>query len=160
MRTPLRVWIGGMAATLIQPLIQALFYAEYFFKVQETASTQTILLFVFAVAALWVFVLGVPVVLLLRRLGRLGWRSISIAGFLLGALPTAAFGWPGHYEGVDFSAGQNWHGHYVATYAAGIPTRYGWLIYGESIASAGMLGLLSAIVFYAVWRRLGDAPAS
>lgn len=160
MRTALRIWIAGMAAALVQPLIQALLNADYFFRIQHADTTRMMLLAVFAVATVFVFVLGVPAVLLLRRLGRLGWQSISVAGIVLGALPIAVLEWPSHHEAGAFSASQSWHGLAVDTYVAGIPTTYGWLIYGESIASAGALGLLSALVFYAVWRRLGHARVS
>jgi hypothetical protein len=155
MRTPLRIWIAGMAAALVQPLVQAVLQAGYLFGVQSFAGTQLILLFVFGVAAVGVFLLGVPAFLLLRRMGRLGWRSVSIAGMLLGALPLAVFAWPGHEAEGALSAGQNWHGRYVDTYVAGTPSTYGWLVYGESILGAAAMGLLSALVFYAVWRRLG-----
>jgi len=103
------------------------------------------LLTVFAVAAVFVFVLGVPVVLLLRRLGRLGWKSVSVAGIAIGALPIAVLDRPGYA---------------VDAHVAGIPATNGWLVYVESVVTAGALGLLSAIVFYAVWRRLGGARIS
>ena len=156
MKTPLRIWIAGMAAALVQPLIQALLYAGFLFGTERLADTQLILMWVFGVAAVCVFLLGVPAVLLLRRMGRLGWRSVSVAGIVLGALPIAALGWPDRHEEIAFSAGQNWHGHYVDTYVAGIPTHYAWLLYGESILGSAALGLASALVFFAVWRRLGD----
>jgi hypothetical protein len=119
MKTPLRLWIAGMAATLIQPLIYAAAHAHYFMSVLEAPTVALVLAMHFAFAAVCVFVVGVPLFLLLRRTGRLGWATVAIGGFVIGALPA-------------------------------------WLGDGEGVLLAGLKGLAGALVFYAVWRRLGD----
>ncbi len=107
---------------------------------------------VVVVAAAAVLVLGVPTFLLLRKIGRVNWTSLAIAGFCLGMLPVAFF-WPRHVEG--YSAGGTWHGKSVATYIDGVPTSYAWLAYAEDVFYFGVHGLIGALIFYAVWRRLG-----
>lgn len=103
------------------------------------------------VAAIAVGVLGVPAVLFLRRLHRLNWQSVSLAGLLLGALPFAS-GWPQRTEG--YSAGHNWHGTYAETYVNGLPTQFAWWNYAETVAFGALHGLTGALSFLAVYRWL------
>ncbi|MFC5548075.1 hypothetical protein [Massilia aerilata] len=118
MKTPLRIWIAGMAAALLQPLIYAAAHAHYFLSVLEAPTVATVLAMQFAFAAVCVFVVGVPLFLLLRRTGRLGWAVVAIGGLAIGALPA-------------------------------------WIGAGEGVLAAGLKGLAGALVFHAVWRRLG-----
>ncbi|GAB2524880.1 hypothetical protein GCM10027188_29790 [Lysobacter humi (ex Lee et al. 2017)] len=109
-----------------------------------------VLVAVVAVAAAMVLLFGIPIFLMLRRLNRLSWVWLGVAGVLLGGLP-AALSWPRPLEG--YSAGHNWHGKYVETYVNGTPTLYAWLGYWEGVAYFSLHGLVGALVFYAVWRR-------
>lgn len=108
-----------------------------------------------AVAAAVTVLLGVPAFWVLRRFGREGWRSLGAVGAALGVLPVAFF-WPRHFAG--YSSGQNWHGHDVDLYVDGTPTVYAWLIYAEKVLTFGLHGLIGALVFYAVLRRLSRGP--
>lgn len=118
MRTPLRIWIAGMAATLVQPLIYVAAHAHYLLSVLEAPTAAMVLAMQFAFAAVCVFAIGVPCFLLLRRSGRLGWTAVAIGGFVIGALPA-------------------------------------WMGDGGGVPAAGLKGLAGALVFHAVWRRLG-----
>ncbi len=152
----MRVWLASMAAVAVQPLVMAGRLApEYFAAPQPLYGIGFLFLSVVVVAAAAILVLGLPAFLLLQRLRRDSWLSLAITGFLLGALPIAATSWPRHLEG--YSSGQNWHGKYVDLYLNGVPTSYAWATYGESVAFFGLHGLVGALVFYAVWRKL-DHP--
>jgi hypothetical protein len=83
---------------------------------------------------------------------RESWGSLSVTGFLAGAIPVAALSLPRYLQG--YSSGYNWHGRYVEFYVKGVPTVYAWQAYAENIASYGLHGLIGAVVFFAVWRRL------
>lgn len=121
MRTPLRIWTAGMAAALLLPLLDAAAHAGYYLHTLEAPTTAMVLLMNFGFAAVAVFVLGIPLFLLLRRSGHLGWATVAIGGFVLGALP-------------------------------------GWM--SDEILTGGLKGLAAALLFYAVWSRLGDARAA
>ena len=149
----MRVWIASIAAVAVQPIVLALRLApDYFVSPQPLYGVGFFLLSVVVVAAAVVLVLGVPAFHILHKFRRDGWCSLGVAGFVLGALPVV-FSWPSRLEG--FSSGHNWHGKYVETYVNGTPTTYAWLSYGENILYFGLHGLAGALVFYAVWRRLG-----
>ncbi len=149
----MRIWIASIAAVAVQPIVLALRFApDYLTSPQPLYGVGFFVLSVVVVAAAVVLVLGIPAFLILHKYQREGWRSLAFAGFVLGALPFV-FSWPGRLEG--FSSGQNWHGKYVETYVNGVPTTYAWLTYGENILYFGLHGLAGALVFYAVWRKLG-----
>ena len=149
----MRIWIASIAAVAVQPIVLALrIVPDYVASPQPLYGVGFILLSVVVVAAAVVLVLGIPAFHILHKFQREGWGSLAIAGFVLGALP-AVFSWPSRFEG--FSSGHNWHGKYVETYVNGTPTTYAWLSYGENILYFGLHGLAGALVFYAVWRRLG-----
>lgn len=120
MRTSLRIWAAGMAAALLLPLIDAAAHAGYYLATLEAPTTAMVLLMKFGFAAVTVFVLGIPLFLLLRRSGHLGWATVAAGGFALGAL-------------------------------------LAWISEGETVPVGGLKGLACALVFYAVWRRLGGA---
>jgi len=156
----MRIWIAAIAATLVQPLVLLAFLAYDLIRSSDPIhGAGFMVLSVLAVAGAAVLLLGIPAFLLLRRFERANWTSLAIAGFALGALPIAALSRPDTLSG--YSAGQNWHGHYVETYISGVPTQYAWFIYGENVLHFGIHGLAGALVFYAVWSRLQawDRPA-
>lgn len=148
----MKIWISSVAAVAVQPLL----FAAYTLP-GIIASSQAIygigfvLLSVVVVAAAAVLILGIPTFMMLRKYQRDSWFSLSLAGFVLGALPVS-FSWPRGYDG--YSAGKNWHGTYVKTYIDGMPTKYAWFSYGENVMLFGLHGLVGALVFYAVWRKL------
>src|SRR5512134_3425671 len=97
-------------------------------------------IFVIVVAAIFVAVLGVPLFLVLKRVGGLNWRSILLAGFLAAAIPYALFAFPLWIDSSGFSYGENWHGTYREFIVDGVYTVYGWLNYLEEIVRFGIQG--------------------
>ena len=87
------------------------------------------------------FALGVPGFLLLRRYRVLNGRTIALWGLLAGAVPVGVLTWP---------IGGN-----------GVASPHGWFSYAQGVASCGVLGALSAVVFLGAWRKLGcgNSPA-
>ena len=112
------------------------------------------------VAAAFVFVVGIPLFLVLKRMGRLGWRSILPAGFLAAAIPFAGIGFPLLRDSSGFSYGANWHGTYVQFVENGVYTMYGWLSYLEEVVRFGIHGLAGAAAFHLVWLRLHESQQS
>ena len=147
----MNIWIAALAAVLVQPLVLlARLAPDYLASPGQLYGIGFMLVAVMVVAAAVVLFLGIPTFLMLQRFRRLNWVSLAIAGAVLGGLPSA-IAWPAHSEG--YSAGQNWHGKYVATYVDGFPTTYAWLTYGEGVLFFALHGLVGALAFYAVWRR-------
>ena len=103
-----------------------------------------------------VLLLGVPVFLLLRRWQRDSWWTMAWAGGVLGTLPGSILAWPELYGPNERS---HWHGQYVYTYLDGEPTRYAWYKVVESMGAYALLGMATALVFYAVWRWLAIPDA-
>jgi hypothetical protein len=99
-----------------------------------------------AISAAHVVVLGVPAYFLMRWRRMLRWWSMLLAGFLLGAIPVAAFSWPLRYARPgSFSSSDG-----VATMVDGVPTMAGWLEYLGGVSFFGACGLIAAIAFCAV----------
>ena len=147
----MRVWIASLAAVLIQPLVYAVRIAPaYFASPTPLYGAGPAFVSIVIAAAAVVLVLGVPTFFLLRRLRLAGVVSLAISGFVLGAMTAAVPGWPRYLEG--FSAGENWHGRFVNTYVNGVPTKYAWLTYAESVFYFGVHGFVGALTFYLVWR--------
>jgi hypothetical protein len=112
---------------------------------------------VVVVAAAAVLILGIPAFLMLRRFRGESWTSLTAAGFMLGAPPTALF-WPGRLHGD--SSRMNGHGRCVDLYVDGRPTTYARLSYRENAACFGIHGLAGAMAFCAVWRMLARPGSS
>lgn len=110
---------------------------------------------VLIVAGTTVFLVGLPVFVLLKNAGRADMKTVAIAGFIIGALPVAALGWPlsGLYAGYSSSAA--WFGHAVDFYKNGSPTLYAWLDYALNVARVGIHGLVGGAVFFLTWRKAG-----
>ena len=148
----MKIWMASIVAVIVQPIFFMVRLApDYFSSPQPINGLGFVLISVIIVSAAAVLILGIPAFLILKKLQREGWLTLSVTGFVLGAL-TLAFSWPKQHEG--YSAGMSWHGKYVDTYLNGNPTIYAWLRYGENVFYYGLHGLIGAIVFYAVWRKL------
>jgi hypothetical protein len=151
----MRILLAPIAAILVQPVILVLrFLPDYLLAPSPQSFPSGIgssLLFVLIFATAAVMCLGIPTFILLRKLNRDGWLSLGISGFLLSAVPVA-FLWPQKIDG--YSSGSNWHGKFVNSYIDGLPTNYAWFIYFENVFFYGLHGLIGALVFYAVWRRV------
>jgi hypothetical protein len=152
----MRLWLATIACIAVQPLLLAARYVPAWFASPQPLNWYLIVLvfqFVMLVATAAVLFLGIPTFLVLRRFDVTGWTPMTMAGFMLGALPVALLSWPGRRPG--YSSNEFRDGQYVSTYIDGVPTTYAWLDYGESVAYFGLHGLVGALVFYVVWRRLG-----
>lgn len=103
--------------------------------------------------------LGLPLFLILRLLGRKRWiTAISsvCVGFLIGALPLsilALWFW-------DPLGGGNVWADDVPTIVNGIPTLAGWLIYGKAFAVLGRFGAFGGLVFWATLKVSGSLEES
>ncbi len=108
-----------------------------------------------AVAAAHVFFLGIPFAFFLYRSSAIRWSSVAIGGFLCGAIPLALLAWPYHQlaDATESRSGV-WHGVERQMFVDGVPTTYRWLEYLEGVATTGLLGALSATVFFAVLLKL------
>lgn len=116
-----------------------------------------------AVTAMHALLIGLPLFLLLRRVGRLSAATLSIVGFFAGALLVSVMGWPwrGGTPGSSYST--SWHGRFVEMEKDGMPTVYGWLSWMESTAIYGLAGVASALAFWYSWRyfqRRAEGPAA
>ena len=153
MRILLAISASSLAALAVQPFILFL-WAFLPLVVQgaelpwDQVGTMSFLVMVFAVP--FVLLLGVPLTLLLHRLGRLKWWPLCIAGTLAGA---AFAGWSGPGSDLGSSYGGNWYGSHVEFVVNGQPTLYGWLSYLQSVAAFSLHGLAGATVFFLVWRH-------
>lgn len=149
----MKIWFAALAAVAIQPVVFTLrLLPDYFFSSGGALNDFGFLLIaVLVVSAVAVLMFGIPAFLILFRLRREGWISLGSVGLVLGALPVAYF-WPSRLQG--YSSGHTWHGKYVDVYINGRPTMYAWITYGENVLFFGLHGLVGALVFYAVWRRL------
>jgi hypothetical protein len=156
MRIVVTALLSSLAAIAIQPVV--LFcWALLPLVIQgadlpwDQVGLVCLLAVVFAIP--FVLLLGVPLTLLLHRIGRLRWRLLAIAGAIAGAIFA---GWSGPGGDAGFSSGGNWYGRPVDFVVNGEPTLYGWLSYMQSVAAFALHGLAGATAFFLVWaRRMG-----
>ncbi len=161
--------LASLAAVLVQPLVFALITAALLTisllggAMMNNGDLPRLFLqlgpisiYVDVVATAFVVVVGIPLFLVLKRMGKLRWRSILSAGFLAAAIPFAVIGFPLLRDSSGFSYGANWHGTYVQFVENGVYTMYGWLNYLEEIVRFGIHGLAGAAAFYLVWLRLHE----
>lgn len=164
----LRIAIAALAASLALPLA-AVAAGLLMAGLEGMAGGALIGMFVLAVAAPHVLLLGVPAFLLLRRLRRLGGRSMALAGLLAGMVPAGLYSWPYWKRHPGYTAERDWHGEVVTTVRDGVPTVYGVLMHLETAFIFGLLGMACALVFWFCWLYLqrraglpvhaGGAPA-
>lgn len=154
----MHIYLALIAAVLVQPLVLILrFIPSYILMPSQQLFSSgigpviQIIIIVIVVAAAAVLFLGIPTFLLLRKFNCINWTSLAISGFSLGAIPIA-ISWPEYREG--YSAGSSWYGKLVETYIKGEPTTYAWYEYFANVFFYGLHGLIGALAFYAVWRRL------
>lgn len=157
---------AALAAVLIQPLVLGLQLGVLLaIRLSRGAVSSApehqpfwgflpISLYVVAIAAVFVACVGIPLFLVLKRLNKLGWASISLLGFLAAAIPYALLSFPLWQDISGLTYGANWHGSYVKVVEYGTLTIHGWLRYLEGTVRLGIHGLAGAAVFYFVWRRL------
>ena len=151
MRIFLATLVSSLAALAVQPLVlliwiflPALLQGAVLPWDQLTLMTFMAMLF----AAPFVLLLGVPLTLVLHRLGRLKWWPLALTGTIAGAL---FIGWRGPGSDKGSSFGGSWYGSYRDFVIDGEPTFYGWLNYLQSLAGFALHGLIGPTVFYLVW---------
>jgi hypothetical protein len=111
-------------------------------------------LFLIMTSSFYVIVLGVPVYLLLRWRKALRWWSAVCAGFVLGGVPSAVSLWPGGNAGPGNMNSHSEAGKVVYTMVDGVTTREGWQQYAEVVGTMGLLGAVSGLAFWLVWRSM------
>jgi len=153
MRTLVAALLSSLAAISIQPIV---FFCWALLppvmQGDELPWNQVgfMCMLVVVFASPFVLLLGVPLTLLLQRMGRLKWRSLAIAGSITGAV---FGGWFGPGGDAGFSSGGNWYGRPVDFVVNGEPTFYGWLSYIQSVGAFAIHGLAGATAFFLVWVR-------
>jgi hypothetical protein len=146
--------LATLAAIAVQPIV---FGAWFFLPLVFGGADVTLRdawamsFYVVLFAAGFVIFLGLPAFFIIRRFNHVSWRSLSLAGFTIGIVPIAIYGWPTGSHWSGFSSGGNWHGRNVEFYKDGVATIYGWLNYAESILAFGLQGLVGALAFLFVW---------
>lgn len=98
--------------------------------------------------------LGLPAVLLLKKVNKIRWWSLASAGFIVGSVPAAFLFWPLGAEG-GFSY---WNGtKEVVTLENGIPTLAGWAEYAKTVLLMAAFGAIAGFVFWFVQRRISNS---
>jgi hypothetical protein len=149
-----------LAAIAVQPLLFAIWFVLPVILGDGSLSTHDMTqlmqlgYIVLLVAAAFVIVLGVPTFFLLRRLDRGQLGVVAVCGLLISALPVAILDWPLRTSCAGCSYSATWHGSYVDFEVNGAVTLYGWLNYLEGVVYFGLHGVVGAIVFLLVWRRM------
>ncbi len=150
------VAVASLAAIAIQPLVLAVWLGVPIYLAGESVPAREVIGMaglVTMVATGFVLAIGIPTFLILRHRNRATAVALGTAGFLVAALPFAALGWPGNsFPGS--SSGGSWHGGHVEIVVNGVVTGYGWLNYVEGTLIYGIHGLVGALTFLFVWRRL------
>ncbi|MFZ6749353.1 hypothetical protein [Undibacterium sp. Ren11W] len=146
--------LASIAAIFVQPLcFLVVFFVPTLFNGADILSMDVLRMSLFAsvIATPFVILVGIPSLLILRRLNRLSSFIFAVIGFVVSSAAVALLGWPGFtYSG--YSSGGNWHGRYVHFVVDGVTTTYGWLNYIEGVLMFGLHGLVGAIVLHFVWR--------
>jgi hypothetical protein len=107
-----------------------------------------------AVFAIWsvahAMFLGLPLFLLLRSRGQVGWLSSAVCGALVGALPLGLLLFPGWPQA---STATVWVNEQVMS-VNGVATAAAWLSYGLLVAKLAALGTVCGLLFFAFvgWR--------
>jgi hypothetical protein len=150
------VAVASLAAIAIQPLVLGVWLGVPIYLAGESVPAREVVGMaglVTIVAAGFVLAIGIPAFLMLRHRNRATAVSLGTVGFLVAALPFAALGWPGNsFPGI--SSGGRGHGGHVEFIVNGVVTGYGWLNYAEGTLIYGIHGLVGALTFLFVWRRL------
>lgn len=150
---------AAVAAVIVQPLVFVvwiflpLVVEGAHFSFADLLVALSLSGYVYLVATGLVLFLGIPLFLILRRMGKATLPFVSASGFAAGAISNAIFSWPLRSSWKGSSSGGDWHGKYVKFIIDGHYTIYGWFRYLESILMFGVHGLVAAMVFYWVWRR-------
>jgi len=152
----IRIALSLVAASVAAPIAFAAYL--YLTVPGRLDGIQVVLAVAWLVCLLHLILIGAPVFVLLKRRSGLSWASISLAGFLAGAVPLGLIGYPARQEG--YSSGATWHGRYVEFYQNGEPTRYAWFSHFESCLLWGTLGVIAAVVLWRVWLALSSFTVS
>ena len=106
----------------------------------------------FVVTLSHVWLLGIPSVMLLRRMGFLNWCSVLASGFLLGSLSYAAFAYVVS-SNSNYSSSE-WTGEKTELLmSSGTITQAGWRRHVFAATEVGVIGLSVSAIFFAILRR-------
>lgn len=98
----------------------------------------------FVVCLAHALVLGLPSVLLLRAIDRLGIVPCAVAGFFVGAVPFGLLALSSMFGVRSASTGG------TPTVVNGVPTLAGWIEYVHSVGFIGLFGLAGGLTFWTV----------
>lgn len=141
-----------ISSLITSTLVAALFGVPWlWFESQSTWPLfGAVAAFVITLAHIWL--LGIPSVMLLRKIGFLNWCSVLASGFLIGCLSYAAFSYFVS-PSTNYSSSA-WNGGEMALLVSnGTITQAGWRLHAISAAQVGAIGLLVSAIFFAILRR-------
>ena len=93
-----------------------------------------------------VLFIGMPIFLVLKKLGKATFKILGFVGFLIPVLILGTIMLFTSTSG-SYSAGQNYHGTYRKMVIDGEQTFWGWLSTAEQFVTFGIYGVLGAILF-------------
>lgn len=143
--------LGLLAAALVPIILPVIWFSVVSFtSAYPNAATPFLVgIFAFFITVGHIVFLAVPGLLLLRRMGQVKAWTVSLLGFLAGAVPIGIFAWPlkaPRYSGdVTYWNGEQFVRH--------VPSPPDWTGFAESVLAMGALGLASAAVFWIVANR-------
>lgn len=128
-------------------LFMGIFSSEY----QSNISSIFLVSFVSVLVSIGhVLLLGLPAVWLMRRLGFFRWWSMLITGFFLGSIPLGIFTWPNYPKGTG---SEDTNGVKIVD---GVPTNLFWSEYIDGVVQMGIIGAITAVIFYLIWTRFNS----
>jgi hypothetical protein len=147
-----RVTLASAAALMLVPSLYTLWVLINGLSAQWVVVT---FLVAFALCFLHILLLGLPLLYLLYRNNAISKHSTTWGGFVIGALPLTLMNVLINVSRDGYSSSGSWHGRFVAFFENGSPTIYAWLSTLEGAFIYGILGAISARVFWLVFRRGG-----
>lgn len=152
-----RGWLAVVAATVASALVMPIIFVGVALAIAEFQGGLLLFYISLLVSLVWVVALGLPAFFLLRFLGKERMATLSTAGFITGCLPVAVLAWPCE-PGAAHSSSGTWHGKSVDLVREGVPTLHGWFSYLEVVVVLGIMGAISAVVFWYVWVYFSHHP--
>lgn len=121
---------------------------------KDTQFIFVVFLVAVVVAGAHVLCLGLPAVWVLHKFHRLRLWTVLAAGFVTGCIPVSVLMWPVHVPEIK-SSSSYWNGReMVQAEIDGIPTLAGWIDYLQAVALMGLLGMIAALSFWLIFRRI------
>jgi hypothetical protein len=146
-----------LAATLLSAVTVTLLFAaltlaqiEEPWNIVVAAEATSIAKLTFVVALAHTLLLGVPLFVFMRSIGRVGIVYCALGGFIVGAAPFAVLTLISTFQLDNASTGG------VATVVNGVPTLAGWIEYFQNVGLIGLFGLAGGLTFWSTLRLSGQ----